>query len=67
VLVSAEPIRLRCGFWMEWVDRFDVWRDGAHAIWLSPDGVRILSDREARGRRPWVPPPPEPRGRTARQ
>ncbi len=63
VLVSAEPIRLRCGFWMEWVDRFSVWRDGAHAIWLAPDGLRILSDRDARGMRPWVPPPPLPRGR----
>ncbi len=61
VLVSAEPIRLRCGFWLPWVDRFSVWRDGAHAIWLDPRGVRLLSDRDMRGTRPWVPPPPAPR------
>jgi len=24
--------------------------------------VRVLSDRAARGARPWVPPPPLPRG-----
>jgi competence protein ComEC len=60
VLVSLEPIRLRCYEWMPWVDRFDVWRNGAHAIWLDPAGPRILSDREFRGSRPWVPPPPVP-------
>jgi len=62
VLVSAEPIRLRCGFWVPWVDRFSVWRDGAQAIWLEAEGARILSDRDVRGDRPWVPPPPSPRG-----
>jgi competence protein ComEC len=63
VLASLEPIRLRCGEWMPWVDRFDVWRDGAHAIWLDASGPRILSDRAFRGTRPWVPPPPVPRGK----
>ncbi|HWX49895.1 MAG TPA: ComEC/Rec2 family competence protein [Roseomonas sp.] len=59
VLVSAEPIRGRCpGTPM--VDRFSVWRDGPHAIWLSRDGVRVVSDRDWRGVRPWVPPPPRP-------
>jgi competence protein ComEC len=62
VLVSAEPIRLRCGFWLPWVDRFSVWRDGAQAIWLGPEEARIVSDREVRGDRPWVPPSPSPRG-----
>jgi competence protein ComEC len=63
VLVSAEPIRLRCGTFIPWVDRFSVWRNGAHAIWLGPGGVRILSDRAVRGERPWVPPLPTPRAR----
>ncbi|MFC3124646.1 ComEC/Rec2 family competence protein [Pseudoroseomonas globiformis] len=59
LMVSAEPIRGRCrGVGV--VDRFSVWRDGAHAIWLGTDGVRVLSDRAARGDRPWVPPPPLP-------
>jgi competence protein ComEC len=63
LLVSAEPIRLRCGFWMPWVDRFSVWRDGAHAVWLDAEEARIVSDRDMRGARPWVPPPPVPRSR----
>jgi competence protein ComEC len=61
VLVSPEPIRLRCPDWIPWVDRFSVWRDGAHAVWLAPGGPRIVSDRDWRGDRPWVPPPPKPR------
>jgi competence protein ComEC len=36
------------------VDRFTVWRYGAVAIWLRPAGAVILSDRSARGTRPWV-------------
>jgi competence protein ComEC len=58
VLVSAEPIREDCPATVARVDRFSVWRDGAHAIWLDPGGPRILSDRTARGDRPWVPPSP---------
>ncbi len=61
--VSAEPIRLRCWPHIPFVDRFSVWRDGAHAIWLDAAGVRIVSDRETRGDRPWVPPTPVPRSR----
>ena len=54
VLVSAEPIRLRCSEKVPSVDRFSVWRNGAYAIWLRADGVTIVSDREVRGERPWV-------------
>ena len=62
VLVSAEPARGVC----RWpapplVDRFTVWRDGAVAIFLGPNGARVVTDRETRGDRPWVPPPPKPR------
>ncbi|WP_376090768.1 hypothetical protein ACE7GA_20465 [Roseomonas sp. CCTCC AB2023176] len=62
ILLSAEPIRGRCPG-TPVVDRFSVWRDGAHAVWLGRDGVRILSDRATRGDRPWVPPVPIPRPR----
>jgi competence protein ComEC len=58
IVVSAEPIRLRCPPDVVRLDRFSVWRDGAQAIWLDPDGVRVLSDRDVRGARPWVAPVP---------
>jgi competence protein ComEC len=59
LLVSAEPIRPRCPTAVA-VDRFTVWRSGAQAIRLGASGVEVLSDRAARGDRPWVPPPPLP-------
>jgi competence protein ComEC len=46
------------------VDRFTVWRQGAAAVWLEPGGARMLTDRQYRGARPWVP--PDPRRRQAR-
>lgn len=62
VLVSAGPARGLCAKpWPTLVDRFTVWRDGATAIWLEPEGARIVTDREARGARPWVPPVPQAR------
>jgi competence protein ComEC len=62
LLVSAEPIRFRCRDSVV-IDRFSVWRDGPHAAWLDAGVPRIVSDRAFRGARPWVPPPPRPRGR----
>jgi competence protein ComEC len=62
VTVSAEPARGLCPRpWPKLVDRFTVWREGSAAIWLEPDGARIMTDRLERGDRPWVPPPPKPR------
>ncbi len=58
VVVSAEPVRLDCAAGVPVVDRFSAWREGAHAIWLEPGGVRIVSDRAVRGTRPWVIPLP---------
>ena len=61
LLISAEPARDICPRGVPYLDRFSVWRDGAHAVWIVPGGVRVLSDRQARGDRPWVPPLPVPR------
>jgi len=60
LLVSAEPARRECPSDVPYIDRFSVWRNGAHAAWLMPGGLRIMSDRAYRGERPWVPPPPQP-------
>ena len=49
LVVSAEPLRLGCPVAV--IDRFSVWREGAHVAWLGPEGVRVLSDRGARGDR----------------
>ena len=55
VEVAAEPARGLCPKpWPALVDRFTVWRFGAVAVWLRPEGVVIVSDRSLRGVRPWV-------------
>ena len=54
LLVSAEPIRLRCPARPRWVDRFTVWREGAQAIFPGRTGPRVVSDQARRGERPWV-------------
>lgn len=64
LLISAEPARDECPASVPYVDRFSVWRNGAHAIWLTAAGPHIVSDRSARGDRPWVPGLPTPRRAT---
>ncbi len=59
LVISAEPARDVCPA-LPRIDRFTVWRDGAHAVWLSRGTATVLSDRAERGHRPWVPPPPVP-------
>jgi competence protein ComEC len=62
VIVSMEPARRLCPKpWPLVADRFTTWRDGAVAIWLRPDGATMLTDRQDRGQRPWVPVMPTPR------
>ena len=55
LVVSPEPARRRCRGAVPVNDRFDLWRGGAHAIWLAPDALTIESVDGWRGERPWVP------------
>jgi len=52
--ISPAPIRHHCAPDVPEIDRFSLWREGAHAVWVEPDGVRIVSDWSVRGNRPWV-------------
>lgn len=53
VLLSPEPLRGDCPD-IPVVDRFTVWRQGAAAILLGPDGARILTTAARAGHRPWT-------------
>ena len=55
VVVSLVPVRGRCPAATVVVDRFDLWRRGAHAIWLEVGGVRVETVASYRGRRLWAP------------
>jgi len=52
VVVSAVPTRQRCLGPSLVIDRFDVARNGAYAVWLQ-DGIRFQTAQEVRGVRPW--------------
>ncbi len=54
LVISAVPVRGPCPSAQRVIDRFDLWREGAHAIWLDPAGPRIQSVAQTRGDRPWV-------------
>ncbi|WP_240791102.1 ComEC/Rec2 family competence protein [Roseomonas sp. AR75] len=59
LLIATEPLRRRCPGSIA-IDRFTVWREGAQAVRFSTNGVTVVSERSARGERPWVPAPPVP-------
>lgn len=60
ILVTAFPLRGRCRSVKLRIDRFSVWRKGAHALYIDGDAIRIETARDLQGERPWVI-VPEPR------
>jgi competence protein ComEC len=63
VLIADFPLRGACRGVAVRIDRFDLWRNGAHALSITPQGISIATAREAQGERPWVV-TPESRART---
>lgn len=57
VVIATVPLRAACEGPSIIIDRFDLWRNGAHALWLGGDGPRVESVRARQGRRPWAPQP----------
>lgn len=60
ILVTGFPLRGRCRSVKLRIDRFSVWRKGAHALYIDGDAIRIETARDLQGERPWVI-MPEPR------
>jgi competence protein ComEC len=54
IVVSVVPVRGPCPSARLVIDRFDVWRQGAHAIWLTRNGPVVRTAAQSRGNRPWV-------------
>jgi competence protein ComEC len=63
VVIAVVPVRRHCPARGGVIDRFNLWRDGAAAIWLNENGaIRIETINGVRGRRPWVVrPQPRPK------
>ena len=55
-IVSSLPLRKNCLQPQIRIDRFDLWRRGAHALWISDDGqMTMQSVASERGQRLWTP------------
>jgi len=54
ILVAGYPLRGACKTVPVRIDRFDVWKYGAHAVWLDGDQPIITTARGEAGERPWV-------------
>jgi competence protein ComEC len=54
LVISLDPVRKPCSSAKLVIDRFDLWRQGGHAIWLSPGRIEVETVAEGRGNRPWV-------------
>jgi competence protein ComEC len=57
IVVSAIPTRHRCSGPSLVIDRFDVARNGAYAVWLQ-HGIETDTAQTERGNRPWSASPP---------
>lgn len=54
IVVSQVPVRGRCPKARVVVDRFDLWAEGAHALYLEGQSIRTETVASRRGERPWV-------------
>jgi competence protein ComEC len=54
ILIADFPLRGRCRSVPVRIDRFDVWRQGAHALYIDGSSVTVATARAAQGQRPWV-------------
>ena len=55
IVVATVPVRGRiCRDAALVIDRFDLWREGAHALWIDESGISVKTVQGERGARPWV-------------
>ena len=54
ILIADFPLRHACKDIPIRIDRFDVWKHGAHALYITNDKVQIETVKNAQGQRPWV-------------
>ncbi|EKV30807.1 competence protein [Caenispirillum salinarum AK4] len=55
VIVATVPVRRPCDHTLAVVDYWDLWKKGAHAVWLDGTAVRVDTVAETMGNRPWSP------------
>lgn len=58
IVIARVPLRRPCTVPSVVIDRFALWRFGAHEIWLSPSRIKVRHTQQARGSRFWSPDKP---------
>jgi competence protein ComEC len=53
IVVAQIPINRPCPKARVTVDRIDLWADGAHALYLDGQSIRVETVAQSRGTRPW--------------
>lgn len=54
ILIADFPLRGQCRSVPLRIDRFDVWRSGAHGVFIEQGGLGVETARSSQGARPWV-------------
>ena len=54
LLIVDFPLRGQCRAVPMRIDRFDLWRGGAQAVFIADSGLRVETARASQGLRPWV-------------
>ena len=54
IVIADFPLHYNCKEAKLRIDRFDVWKHGAHALYFEGSGVRVETVKDAQGARPWV-------------
>ena len=57
VLIARFPLRRNCTNLPLTIDRFDVWRNGSYALYVTGEGIVMRTAKEGRGKRPWTADP----------
>jgi competence protein ComEC len=58
IVIARIPMRRACTKPLLVIDRFALWRFGAHELWLSGGSIKVRHVQEARGDRFWSRPKP---------
>lgn len=53
LLIADKPVGKECRA-RRVIDYFDVWRNGAYAVWLSENKIKMKNVERVRGLRPWT-------------
>lgn len=54
LIVTNNPLPPPCRSTTRVLDRWNLWQNGAYAIWIEASGIRFQSVNGTRGQRPWV-------------